>query len=105
MQGAAGPAAQPDDAAATHAAWLARQYGAFEQHLTALLAGPDAVLQVAVACCELWVCMQGCACASLGSICAAWLLQAPELGTRRIGRTYASFVCSPDQGRFVVSSR
>lgn len=46
MQSESGPPAQQADVAAAHAAWLARQYGAFERRLLALLAGPSATLQV-----------------------------------------------------------
>ena len=42
----AGPVGNGGDAAAQHAAWLARQLAAFEQRLLALLAGQSAVLQV-----------------------------------------------------------
>ena len=40
------PAGDGEDAAAQHAAWLARQLAAFEQRLLGLLAVPCAALQV-----------------------------------------------------------
>lgn len=46
VQVGAGPAGNGEDAAAQHAAWLARQLAAFEQRLLGLLAAPSAVLQV-----------------------------------------------------------
>jgi hypothetical protein len=45
-QDGAARAGNGEDAAAQHAAWLARQLAAFEQRLLGLLAGPSAVLQV-----------------------------------------------------------
>lgn len=61
LQGEKGAAAGGQDAAAVHAAWLARQYALFQTRLLALLGGTGASLQVGIVCVQQPVLTHVCA--------------------------------------------